>query len=277
MLQEIAPHIFDNAYKVPERKADDVIFIFNGRNVFLHQNDEEIHFLNRKEIEVPFEDTYLFSIDGQAYFLTELNEETIENLKKKGYDFTTMFATRTMNPKTGVFASSVGFQLAEWYRTSKFCGACGTKTVHDDKLRMVKCPKCGNSIFPKVQPAVIVGLIDGDRILMTKYAGREYTRYALIAGFAEIGETAEETVAREVMEEVGLKVKNVRYYKSQPWGFESDLLLGFYCDLDGDDKVKMDEEELAVAEWIYRDDMEERKDDISLTSEMMETFRLGLA
>lgn len=62
---------------------------------------------------------------------------------------------------------------------------------------------------------------------MTKYAGREYKRYALIAGFTEIGETAEETVHREVMEEVGLKVKNIRYYKSQPWGFDSNLLMGF--------------------------------------------------
>ena len=92
--------------------------------------------------------------------------------------------------------------------------------------RMLQCPCCANMVFPKIAPAVIVGVTHGDKILMTKYAGREYKRYALIAGFTEIGETAEETVKREVMEEVGLTVKNIRYYKSQPWGFDSNLLLG---------------------------------------------------
>ena len=72
---------------------------------------------------------------------------------------------------------------------------------------------------------------------MSKYSGRTYKKYALLAGFAEIGETVEETVRREVMEEVGLKVKNIRYYKSQPWAFSDTLLLGFYCDLDGEDRL----------------------------------------
>ena len=80
----------------------------------------------------------------------------------------------------------------------------------------------------KIAPAVMVGVTNGDKILMTNYAGREYKKYARIAGFTEIGETAEQTVEREVMEEVGLHVKNIRYYKSQPWGYDSDLLLGYF-------------------------------------------------
>ena len=138
---------------------------------------------------------------------------------------------------------------------------------------MLHCDECGNSVYPKIAPAVIVGVTDGDRILMSKYSGRDYTRYALIAGFTEIGETAEETVAREVMEEVGLKVKNIRYYKSQPWGSECDLLLGFYCDLDGDDKITIDENELSEAEWFHRDEMNVEDDGISLTRAMMTAFK----
>ena len=140
---------------------------------------------------------------------------------------------------------------------------------------MLKCPSCGNSIYPKIAPAVIVGLIDGDRLLMTKYNGRAYKRYALIAGFTEIGETAEETVIREVREEVGLKAKNVRYYKSQPWGTEQDLLLGYFCDLDGDDTINLDEDELSTAEWVHRDDMDMKEDGFSLTREMMCAFQRG--
>lgn len=90
-------------------------------------------------------------------------------------------------------------------------------------------------------PAVIVGIVDRqrDRVLVSRYAGREYTSYALIAGFSEMGETVEQTVHREVMEEVGLKVTNLRYYKSQPWPPSSSLLFGFFCDLDGEVRLHL--------------------------------------
>ena len=114
---------------------------------------------------------------------------------------------------------------------------------------------------------------DGDKILMSKYAGRTYKKYALLAGFTEIGETLEETVQREVMEEVGLKVKNIRYYKSQPWGTANDILLGFYCDVDGDDRITMDPEELKYAEWVQREDIVLQPGEPSLTNEMMKRFK----
>lgn len=110
----------------------------------------------------------------------------------------------------------------------------------DEKERMLRCPSCGHLIFPTIAPAVIVGVTDGNRIILTTYAAREYKRYALIAGFTEIGETVEETVRREVMEEVGIPVKNIRYYKSQPWGFDSNLLMGFFCQADRKSQMSMD-------------------------------------
>lgn len=110
---------------------------------------------------------------------------------------------------------------------------------------------------------------------MSKYAGRIYKNYALLAGFVEIGEMVEETVKREVMEEVGLKVKNVRYYKSQPWSFSDTLLMGFYCDLDGEDSITLDEEELALAEWFDRGDIPVVPSRDSLTNEMIMKFKNG--
>ena len=127
--------------------------------------------------------------------------------------------------------------------------------------------------YPKIFPAVIVGVTDGNRLLMSKYAGREYKKYALIAGYAEIGETRDETVKREVMEEVGLKVKNIRFYKSQPWSFTDTLLLGFFADLDGEDKITLDKEELALAEWFEREDIPITERNISLTNEMILYFK----
>ena len=118
-------------------------------------------------------------------------------------------------------------------------------------------------------------MINGDRILLTKYAGRDFAHYALIAGFTEIGETFEETVQREVMEEAGVRVKNIRYYKSQPWGIVDDLLAGFYCDVDGNTRITLDRNELKEAVWVKREDVEGQPHDLSLTNEMMVVFREG--
>ena len=189
------------------------------------------------------------------------------------YMWISMPEIRSCKPKEMVFAAATAWHLYVWYRDNRFCGRCGKPLVHSDKQRMLQCPDCGNQVFPKIAPAVIVGVTDGDRILMTKYAGRAYKRYALIAGFTEIGETAEETVAREVMEEAGVRVKNIRYYKSQPWGFDSDLLLGYYCELDGDETIHMDEEELSVAEWVDYREIPDDTEGLSLTREMMIHFR----
>jgi NAD+ diphosphatase len=134
------------------------------------------------------------------------------------------------------------------------------------------CLDCGNKVYPRINPAVIIGIRNKDRILITRYR-TGYAHNALVAGFAEIGETLEDTVRREVMEEVGVKVKNITYYKSQPWGMAQDLLVGFFCDLDGDETIRMDEGELKYAEWVTREDLELQPNDISLTNEMMKVFK----
>ena len=141
----------------------------------------------------------------------------------------------------------------------------------------MRCPDCGQMEYPKISPAVIVGILHNGKLLMSKYAGRDnITYYALIAGFTEIGESIEETIRREVMEEVGLKVKNIRYYKSQPWSFSETILMGFFVDLEGDDEtITLDTEELATAEWFTREDAPPQPLNISLTSEMIWQFKHG--
>lgn len=287
MLQDIFPHYFHNEYQPKEVTAGSKVLHFRGREVYIARKEENRLQLPRYEelkregthdrglvVVPPAEEKlqYLFSIEDEAYFLLNDTEAMEE---KGGYRYESVRTLRQLVSKEVCFAVMTAYHLYMWYRDNRYCGRCGSETLHDTKERMLRCPKCGNMIFPKIAPAVIVALTDGERILMTKYADREYKKYALIAGFTEIGETVEETVVREVMEEVGLKVKNIRYYKSQPWGVDSNLLLGFFAELDGDDTIHRDEKELAEAEWFERSAMPAHDDGISLTREMMGVFENG--
>lgn len=276
MIQDIFPKKLDNSFQKKMPTETSCVVAFQENAIYINM-EKQIKYLTCGEfwsacenlhMEIP-QCVYLFSIDATDYFLTEIPEGLIIS----GFAFHKMFETRAMRPKERVLAAATAWHLYVWYRDNKHCGRCGSTLVHSDKLRMLKCPCCGNMVFPKIAPAVIVAVTDGDKILVTKYANREYKKYALIAGFTEIGETAEETVAREVMEEVGLKVKNIRYYKSQPWGFDSNLLLGYFCELDGKKKIHMDEDELSVAEWISGDEIPDDPEGLSLTREMMTQFR----
>ncbi len=178
-------------------------------------------------------------------------------------------------PREALFAAWTAGQLARWYAGNRFCGACGTPTRPGSTERSLICPKCGKTIYPRINPAIIAGVTNGDEIVLTRYKGPRSTFNALVAGFVEIGETLEDTVHREVMEETGLRVKNLRYYKSQPWSIADDLLAGFFCDVDGPTEIHMDAEELSVAKWTRREDVVLQPDDASLTNEMMKLFRDG--
>lgn len=294
MLQDITPHHLYNQYQKKTPALDSKVLHFYERQIYIARAEDDslklpvleelsgFHIEEKAVSEVQAEAgqecaqkhlQYLFSIEEEDYFLLMEEEKLPENGE---YHYESVRNMRQMISKEVCFAVMTAYHLYVWYDNNRYCGHCGSPVVHDDRERMLRCPECGNMIFPKISPAVIVAVLDGDRILMTKYAGRAYKKYALIAGFTEIGETAEETVAREVMEEVGLKVKNIRYYKSQPWGVDSNLLLGFFADLDGDAEIHLDENELSEGEWFSRDAMPAHDDGISLTREMMGMFEKGL-
>lgn len=275
MIQDIAPHEYHNEYQPLPPQKDSILLCYDGRKVLLKQGEHGIAYPTFAEAESVLagdsQYTYLFTIDDMRYYLG--SKELGDALN--GYTWEDHQFFREARPKHLAFAGITGWQLARWYESHRFCGRCGKPMVQDEKERMMRCPECGLMEFPKICPAVIIGLTHGSKILMSKYAGREYKRYALLAGFNEIGEPIEETVRREVMEEVGLKVKNIRYYKSQPWSFSDTLLLGFFCDLDGEDEITMDEEELALAEWFEREEMPVKEHDLSLTNDMMMAFKNG--
>ena len=278
MIQDIAPHIYHNEYKPSAPDKDSFILTYENGRILLPQQDREeaITFPRFQELEGRLDNLYvnyiyLFSIDDQRFYLIP----HLDTALLPDYEFQDVRVLRTTHPQHLAFAGITGHQLFQWYSNRQHCGCCGKPMIHSQKERMMECPSCGNHEYPVLCPAVIVGITNGDKIILSKYEGRSFKRYALIAGFAEIGETIEETVHREVMEEVGLKVKNLRYYKSQPWSFSSSLLFGFFCDVDGDDTLTVDHEELSMAQWVERDKIPDQGNNISLTKEMMILFRDG--
>jgi len=272
MIQDIYPHRLFNQYNPSFRANDESIVICFKDGEVLINGDllpkvKDLAGLDKEKL------IYLFSIDKEKdYYLLE--DATGIDFPQ-GYNFVSVSSLRSgvFQKKYRLFVIYTAWQLANWYRNNKFCGRCGKPSFLDYKERAIRC-SCGNVIYPRINPAVIVGIKNGDKLLVTKYR-QGYKYYALVAGFTEIGETLEETVAREVMEEVGLKVKNIRYYKSQPWGIAEDILAGFYCDVDGDDTITMDQGELKVAQWVTRDEIELQPEEYSLTNEMMMRFKDG--
>ncbi|MCD8250206.1 MAG: NAD(+) diphosphatase [Lachnospiraceae bacterium] len=273
MIQEIAPMKYYNHYEEQSPSPDDWLLIYHDGEL-LCSFEKDLSFPKVSEIQQEnMEITYLLTIDRERFFL--LRDDRDSDLQ--GYGWQKLSTLRNAHPKYRVFAAETGMQLADWYRSNRYCGRCGKRMTPDHKERMMHCPDCGYMAYPKICPGVIVAVTDGDRLLLTKYApgpGRTAS-YALIAGFTEIGETLEETVQREVMEEVGLKVKNIRYYKNQPWSFTSTLLCGFFCEVDGDTSIRLDTEELSVGEWFRRDEIPVDDDGISLTREMIGVFKAG--
>lgn len=268
MIQDIGQHIYSNAYTPHVPQAQDLLFVFrDGKLLCRTDSSGQVEFPKASEA-ADQEIQYLFRIDDVSFYL---GQEDIP-----GYTPQPIRNMRHCQPQYLGFAGMTAWHLNTWYSTHRYCGKCGAPTVHHETQRALRCTECGHLIFPVIAPAVIVAVTHGEKILVTRYAGREHKGIALIAGFCEIGERAEDTVHREVMEEAGVRVKNLRYFDTQPWGFASNLLLGFYCELDGSGDIHMDEEELQYADWVDRKDLPEPENLSSLTATMIERFRLGL-
>ena len=271
MIQDIDPSRLDNTYAPRVPRAEDRVLLFDGDGrLLVNIQDGGISFTTGND--VPAEGAvYLFSVDENRYFC--LPEPAGEALP--GYEFRSARELRDIiGGGKELFAAFTAYHLWRWYADNRRCGRCGGENGFHASERALQCGCCGHVIYPRINPAVIVGVIQGDSLLITRYR-KGFAHNALVAGFTEIGETLEQTVQREVLEETGVRVHNIRYYKSQPWGMAQDLLVGFWCDADEDAVIRMDPDELKYAEWVRREDIVLQPNNLSLTNEMMRMFREG--
>jgi NAD+ diphosphatase len=166
-------------------------------------------------------------------------------------------------------------QIKEWDKTHQYCGQCGSKVLQVAYERVKKCPQCGHTTYPRISPAVIVRIerpsAAGTEILLARNQRHPAGIFSVLAGFVEPGETLEECIRREIREEVGIEIKDIRYFGSQPWPFPNSLMIAFTAEY-ASGAIRLEEDEIAEAGWYKADDLPNVPPRVSIARRMIDAF-----
>ncbi|MBN2486020.1 MAG: NAD(+) diphosphatase [Bacteroidales bacterium] len=272
MLHEILPHRFSNHFEGSTTFApNSFVLHFNENQVLLKNNGDKFEIPRKtdiKELSSSWHKSYLFALDNTPCFLLHKKPET----NNGQLVYKDIYFLRSLEHKEQAWVGATGYHLAGWYARNKYCGNCGSATREKADERALVCPACNTIVYPNIAPAVIVAITSGNKILLARNAGFRNNWYSLIAGYAEIGESLEETVAREVKEEVGIDVTNIKYYKSQPWPFSGSMMIGFFAQANENQPIITDNKEITEAGWFTRGNLPEHPPVLSIAGEMIENF-----
>lgn len=165
-------------------------------------------------------------------------------------------------------------QLLDWQAQHRFCGRCGTATTMKGGEFAMHCPDCGLIAYPRISPAVMVLVRDGDKLLLARSPHFKPGVFSALAGFVEPGETLEECAVREVREEVGIEIVNLRYFRSQPWPFPNSLMVAFFADYAGG-TLSPDDTEIEAADWFSGDALPLLPDRVSIARRLIDAALAG--
>ena len=272
-----------------EPSADARVFAFRGRRLLVHEEAEaaRVPSLGKLERLAAVDDKYaaehrlfLGRLDGHEVFAAELpgRPEGPEADRQRdtgdapdGMAFRGLRRLYTRLDEDFFNLAGRAIQLVDWYRDHRFCGRCRTPTEDHDTERSKRCPECGLTCYPRLSPAVIVLVEDGDRILLARSAHFPPGMYSTLAGFVEPGETLEQTVVREIEEEVGVLVGDIRYFGSQPWPFPNSLMIGFTARYVSGE-IALHDDEIEDAAWFTAENLPIVPPRISIARALIDSF-----
>lgn len=212
--------------------------------LFLDQKLVVDQFYQLPKVQAQLDD---IKIDPQGHIIARFLIQEAD--VPKGYQLIAMRELATIWSIEQFEQASRAVQLLDWQKNNRFCGRCGTQAQLNYSQHFMTCPACHFRQYPRIQPCIITIITKNDEVLLAKSIHRKDNIYGLIAGFVEVGETLEQAVARETLEEVGLKLKNIRYLASQPWPFPSNLMLAFHAEYESGD-IKIQEDEIRDAQFF---------------------------
>jgi NAD+ diphosphatase len=244
---------------------------------FIFQNDRLI-------IQTANDNPLLFSHDLQEHFLryfeignfntftcycAELNSDFVLPQQLQSIPLRRAFEVLSLD---WYGAAVKAYSVIHWDKNHQYCGACSHETIHNPGAFERQCPECGLIVYPRISPSVVVLIHKDENILMARSPHFPPGAYGLIAGFVEPGENLEEAVHREVLEETNIRIKNLRYFSSQPWPFPDSLMVGFIAE-HASGKLKIDPKEIEAAGWYPYDNLPGRPSTrISLSSKLLDYF-----
>jgi len=255
-----------------ERTEKALWFIFKGREILLKLNKNPgaiPKLLDFKELELSgIREQYLGTLEGVHCYSVELPEDIKAPEEMKFVDLRQAYSEIS----EGCFKLvNKAVQIMEWDRTNQYCSRCGTKTLQKPGERGKECPECGELFYPRISPAVIVLIRKGHEVLLARSPNFPPGVYSLVAGFVEPGESAEAAVIREIKEEVGIEVKNIRYFGTQAWPFPNSLMIGFTAEYNSGD-IRPDGFEIEDAQWFSAEKLPSLPGKISISRKMIDHF-----
>jgi NAD+ diphosphatase len=263
-----------DGYFEPESKEitldkDSLVFIFIGKELLLI--DEAIPLyesIKKAKPDIAFI-KYIGKIHHRKCFALEITQG------EEVFSLGALVGLRQLYallPDPQLRAAIYGFQIILWNRKTKYCGGCGSLTEENlPEVTVKRCPDCKEDFYPKISPSVIVAVIKNDKILLAQHKRITNGMYTVLAGFVNPGESLEECIHREIKEEAGIAVTNIRYFGSQPWPFPDSLMIGFIADF-AEGEIKPDNDEITDLKWFKANEIPEWPDKVSIARSLIDYF-----
>lgn len=249
-------------------RGTDPFFVFRGDDLLLHEEGDST--LPRVD-DRPLEDLPFLTLRRPDREGLSWAEVAPEMEAPPGMAFVSRRSLWGRLDERLFFLSGKAFHLMDWHRLNRFCGRCGNRLADHPKEKALACAACGNLVFPVIAPAVIVAVERDGKILLGRSPHFPPGRYSVLAGFVEAGESLEATIAREIREEVGIEVQDIRYFGSQPWPFPRSLMVGFKARWKSG-AIAIDGEEIVDARWFGPEELPDFPPSFSIARKLVEDY-----